>query len=166
MRQFMHVEQEDVHGRKPGSLDNNVPPSPDFIRPSQRQDIPRMHFRGVNRLIIAHQPMADWGAVLHFWEQLGPVSWLRHKHSTCRGKIRPNGQEFTLVTHVCEVRPCLLSYQPWRVFVIWWLYLVGGNAMFRSPHVCTHHNWRGSCKSIISSWHHKRTTTILGHSVQ
>ena len=27
-------------------------------RPSQRQDIPRMHFTGVNMLILAQQPMA------------------------------------------------------------------------------------------------------------
>lgn len=28
------------------------------IRPSQRRDIPRMHFTGVNMLILALQPMA------------------------------------------------------------------------------------------------------------
>lgn len=28
------------------------------IRPSQRKDIPRMHFTGVNMLILAQQPMA------------------------------------------------------------------------------------------------------------
>lgn len=30
------------------------------IRPSQRHDIPRMHFTGVNMLILARQPMTAW----------------------------------------------------------------------------------------------------------
>ncbi len=56
------------------------------IRPSQRQDIPRMHFTGVNMLILAQQPMAVQELCSRYRRGLDQVTWRRHEQHTCSNK--------------------------------------------------------------------------------
>lgn len=58
------------------------------IRPSQRQDIPRMHFTGVNMLILAQQPMAVQELCYRYRRGLDRVTWRRHEQPTCSNKER------------------------------------------------------------------------------
>lgn len=58
------------------------------IRPSQRQDIPRMHFTGVNTPILAQQPMAVQELCSRSRRALDQVTQRRHEQPTCSNKER------------------------------------------------------------------------------